>query len=143
MAIDPQLEKVIGNVTDTEKQISEKMKGKCDRPWLDFHVIQKVGKFDYAGVHQLFTRAKSNDEYVTKRKQKNTRVKDLQTAKLSGDYLAALERDHRMRTRSRVRTFVHAEVTATDANGSNDGIIRKNTIDWLGRILTEDGDEQP
>lgn len=140
MAIDPQMEKVISYIVETEKDIAQKQRGNGQRPWLDFHTVKRVGKFDFPGVHEIFQRNRSNDDYVSKRSKADTKAKDLQTAKLSGDYLAALERDHRMRLRSRIRTFVHAQVTMPDANGTADGVIRKNTIDWLGRILAEEGE---
>ncbi len=138
MAIDQQLEKVINYMVTTEKTISEKLRANSDRPWLDFEPVQKAGKFDFSKIHQIFTRQASNNEYVSKRQDDQALAKDIQTAKLSGDYLAALERDHRLRTRSRVRTFVHAGVVSASANGDAQGPLRRNTLDWLGRVLTED-----
>lgn len=141
MAIDPQLEKVVQYMVKTENTISEKLRANGDRPWLDFEPVKSAGKFDFDAIHQIFSRKASNNEYVTKRQDDKSLAKDLQTAKLSADYLAGLERDHRARTRSRVRTFVHAGVVATASNGNAQGPLRRNTLDWLGRILTEDSSE--
>jgi hypothetical protein len=58
----------------------------------------------------------------------------MQTAKLSADFLAGLERDYRMRTRSRVRMFVHGGNRAS-ANGLAIGPLARNT-DWLSRKMT-------
>lgn len=142
MAIDPQLEKVVQYLITTENTISTKLRANSDRPWVDFETVKRAGKFDFSALHQIFDRQASNNEYVSKRQNDKTQAKDLQTAKLSGDYLAALERDHRARTRSRIRTFVHGGVVATASNGNAQGPLRRNTLDWLGRILTEDS-EQP
>lgn len=141
MAIDPQLEKVVQYMVKTENTISEKLRANSDRPWMDFEPVQRAGKFDFSAIHQIFTRQVSNNEYVSKRQNDKTLAKDIQTAKLSADYLAALERDHRARTRSRVRTFVHAGVVSTASNGNAQGPLRRNTLDWLGRILAEDSSE--
>jgi hypothetical protein len=65
-----------------------------------------------------------------------TKIKDLQTSKLSSDYLAAMERDVRARRRSRVRSFVHSEITLPAANGEETGALTRNTMGWLTNIMS-------
>jgi hypothetical protein len=144
--IDPQLEQsVVPYMIQTEKRISEKMKAGGDRPWLDFadyKGLTPAGKFDFAKLHENFNRKSATDDYASKRKQRDAQVKDIQTSKLSIDFLSGCERDWRMRTRSRVRMFVHAEVTSPAALGDSAGPLRKNTIDWMSNIMVEEPDKQ-
>lgn len=136
MAVDPQLEKIITSIVTAEGLIGPGIFGAGQRPWFNFADVQKVGKFDYAGIHALFTRDSSNDTYAKARQSATTTSKEIQTAKLSADYLAGMERDYRMRTRSRVRMFVHGGNRAV-ANGSAKGPVKVNSIDWLSRMLAE------
>jgi hypothetical protein len=136
MAIDPRLELVVKYLISTQDKIGDGTFGTGQRPWLNFDTIGKVGQFDFAGVAALFTRNDSNDAYVSGRSEKKTRSMDLQSAKISADYLAGVQRDYLMRTRSRIRTVVHGGNRAK-ANGLPAGPIQRNTIDWLGRILAE------
>jgi hypothetical protein len=137
MAIDKQMETVVQDMVSTEKAIAEACEKSGDRPWLNFENVQVVGKFDFSGVHDLFTRDQSNDDYARFRTQPDTKSKDIQTCKLSADFLASCERDYRMRTRSRVRMLVHGAVVSPQAMGDSEGPLRRNTLDWLGRILAE------
>lgn len=136
MAIDPQLEKIVSYLVTTEDKVGQGTFGSGQRPWVNFSDIQKVGKFDSAGLAKLFTRQSSNDAYVKARSEKSATSGDLQTAKLASDYLAGMQRDYMMRTRSRIRTIVHAGNRAK-ANGMDQGPLRRNSIDWLSRIVTE------
>lgn len=138
MAIDPQLDKVISSMTSCQKEAGTACKSDGDRPWLNFSDIKKVGKFDFSGVHDLFNRNSSNDEYARLKQSGSSQVKDIQTAKLSADFLAGCERDYRARTRSRIRTLVHGSVVSPVAMGESTGPLRRNTIDWLGRIMVEE-----
>lgn len=137
MAIDPQLNKIISYIQGVEIQISHGMFGAAGRPWMNFNTVQVVGQFDYAGIQQLFNRNAANNEYGTLAGQQDAKSRSLSTAKLSGDYLAGLERDYRARTRSRIRSIVHCGNRAA-ANGLSQGPLRRNSIEWLGRVLAED-----
>ena len=144
--IDPQLEQsVVPYMIQTEKSISEKMKAGGDRPWLDFaeyEGLTPAGKFEFDKLHENFNRRAATDDYASKRKVRDTQVKDIQTSKLSIDFLAGCERDWRMRTRSRVRLFVHAEVAGPAGMGENTGPLRKNTVDWMANIMVEEPDKE-
>lgn len=135
--IDPQMSKIVNYLGGVESDIATGMFGATGRPWMNFAEVQVVGKFDYAGLHALFTRVGSNTEYADLRSQREAQSKNLQTAKLSGDYLAGLERDYRMRQRTRIRCIVHAGNRAM-ANSSSEGPLYRNSIGWLGRMLSED-----
>lgn len=136
MPVDPQLEKVVGYLVATEEKIADGTFAKGRRPWLDFEPVKKAGKFDLAAQHEIFDRSASNDAYANARTQPDAKLKQAQTAKLSIDLLAGMERDHKMRIRSRVRMLVHGGVRATH-HGDDAGPIRRNMIDWQSRILSE------
>lgn len=137
MAIDPQFEKVVNYLIDVSKKIADGSTTSWSRPWINFQSITAIGKFDFAGLHELFTRKASNDSYGVKRSSADALAKDIQSSKLSGDYLAGWERDYRMRTRSRVRMFAHV-ASLMSTNGTDSGPLVRNSRDWLNRIMTED-----
>jgi hypothetical protein len=137
VAIDPQLEKVVSSMAKAEAAIAAKGAKGGDRPWLDFHDISPTGKFNFAGLHGLFDRKVSNDAYAKLRENPNAVSKDIQTAKLSADFLAGTERDYRMRQRSRVRVFVHGLARAA-VHGNAAGPLTKHSVGWLSRALTDD-----
>jgi len=137
MAIDPQMEKLVDYLVSKSEKISKGTFGSEGRPWLNFDDLDEVEQFDFEALHELFSRNSSNDEYGSLRIENEAEAKDLQTAKLSADFLAGFERDVRMRRRSRVRMFIHGGSRAA-ANGQSVGPLRVNTIDWLTRILSEE-----
>lgn len=137
MAIDAQMQKIVKNMESVSQKISTASQKNGDRPWMNFTDVEKAGKFEFDKVHKLFDRTQSNTDYARLKTQKGAESKELQTSKLSGDFLAGCERDYRMRTRSRVRMFVHASVVLPEANTSPDGPLEQNTIGWLGRVLSE------
>jgi hypothetical protein len=143
--IDPQLEeKLVPYLQAAEKKIAEASTTGGSRVWIDFseNGLTPAGQFDFATIHENFNRQKATDDYESKRVQRDTLVKDIQTSKLSIDFLAGCERDWRARTRSRVRMFVHSSVSAAMAMSQNNGPLRRNTVDWLGRIMLEEPEKE-
>ena len=136
MGMDDNLTKVIDCVKSTETKISAGIFNTGRRPWLDFADLDAIGKFDFPNLHGLFNRDQANQDVLDARDQPDTEAKEIQTAKLSIDILAGLERDHRMRTRSRIRMFVHGGLRAS-IQGDAAGPLQRNTVDWLGRIMGE------
>jgi hypothetical protein len=134
MGVDPQLQKIVSYLVSAEDKVAKGTFGAGQRPWVNFSDVKKAGKFDYAALHELFDRSASNDAYAKGTTDATTPGKDMQTAKLSADFLAGFERDYRMRTRSRIRMMVHGGNRAA-ANGLGNGPLRRNT-DWLARVLT-------
>ena len=138
MAMDSQFQPIIEYLMEAMKKVAEASRANGDRPWVNFGPVAKVGKFEFERLHdELFTRSDSNDNYAQLKTDSEAKMKDVQTAKLSADFLAGCERDYRMRTRSRVRMLVHAEVVSAGAYGADTGPLRRNTLDWLGRIDAE------
>ena len=136
MGADPQLAKVVDYLVATEKKVADGTFGKARRPWLDFEDVEKAGKFDLEKQHKIFDRDASNTAYVKAHTEPDARLKEARTAKLSIDLLAGMDRDHKMRIRSRVRMMVHGGVRAKSL-GDDKGPIRRNMIDWQTRILSE------
>lgn len=137
MAIDAQMQKVVKDIMKMQAKVAQECRAQHKRPWLNFADVNEAGQFDFVAVHKIFTRKASNDEYVSLHADPKAKAKDLQTAKLSHDFLAQCERDYRARTRSRVRTMVHAAVMSTESTSKPEGSLQRNTLDWMGRILTE------
>ena len=139
--IEPQLEeKVIPYLQAAEKKIAEASTADGNRVWIDFSEkgLTPAGQFDFETIHENFNRREATDYYESQRVLLSSVVKDIQTSKLSIDFLAGCERDWRARTRSRVRMFVHSSVSAAMAMSKNNGPLRRNTVDWLGRIELEE-----
>lgn len=141
--IDPQLEEVVvPYLQSVQERIVDAAKKGGDRPWVDFAEppLEAAGKFDFAKLHENFKREASTNDYEARRIQEDVTVAQLQTSKLSVDFLAGCERDWRARTRSRVRSFVHSVALASSL-AEDTGPLRRNTIDWLGRIMLEEPDK--
>jgi hypothetical protein len=134
--IDPQMEKLVDYLVEREAKIAAAVTEGGERPWVDFKDIVEAGKFEYDKIHEIFNRNRSNDEYAVLRQDGKASNKDLATAKLSGDWLGSRELCQRARTRSRVRNIVHG-MNRHAADGTDEGSLRRNTIQWLGRILGE------
>jgi hypothetical protein len=137
MAIDPQFNKVVQYLVGAENGVASGTFGSGQRPWVNFSQVARVGKFDYKGIDDIFTRKALDDGYTAKRQDKGTLSKDIQTDKLSADYLAGCCRDYKMRTRSRIRMLIHGGNRAA-ANGTATGPLLMNSIEWLSRIANED-----
>lgn len=133
MAIDSQLEKIVEDLKDKMADVSPGIGGTELRPWLNYADVQEVAKFDFDGYVELFNRRQSNDDYATARQSDSAVAKDIAVPKLSADILAGFQRDHMMRTRSRIRMFAHVAARAK-FNGTGEGPLRRNTIDFLNRI---------
>ena len=136
MTLDPNMEKIVDKMQEQCETAGNGMFGDADRKWFDFRDLTKVGKFEFEKIHTLFSRDKSNEEYLKLRKNAQAKMGDLQTAKISAEYLSALERDFRMRHRSRIRNFVHAGIRMY-AKGQDAGPLRKQALDWLPPIQKE------
>jgi hypothetical protein len=138
MNVAEKFEKLIPKLVTLFRIIAEETRRGGNRPWMDFFEDgTQVGKFDFAGIHKLFERMDANNEYQADGIKDDTELKDMQTLKLSADFLAGMERDYRMRTRSRIRMFVHAGVLLPAANGTDAGALRQNTTYWMNNIQAE------
>jgi hypothetical protein len=124
-------------MTKAEAAIASKGAKGGDRPWMDFQDVAVAGKFDLKALHSLFSRQTSNRAYTQLRENPAAISKDIQTAKLSADFLAGTERDYRMRQRSRVRMFVHGLARAA-VHGNAAGPLTTHSVGWLSRAITDD-----
>jgi hypothetical protein len=136
MPADPTLDKIIGSLVAAETAISAGIL-KGNRPWVDFQEISPVDKFDYSGLHSLFSRESLETAYAKLVSSPDATSKEVQTAKLSVDVLAGIERDWRMRQRSRVRLLVHACARAK-VYGNKAGPLMQHSVGWMSRILVDD-----
>ena len=138
MTCDPNLSRIIDSMQAQCESIYKGMFVSGDRPWMDFRDLEIVGKFEFDKVHELFNRDKANEEYLKLRQASAGKAKifEVQTAKLSVEYLATLERDYRMRHRSRIRNFVHAGVRMK-AKSLDSGPLRVQALNWLDSLQKE------
>ena len=138
MGIDAGFETFMSSLTNYRNDVSTALQGDQKRPWMNFQWKNKAGQFEWDNLHKLFDRQSLNDSYQVLKAAQDTKAKDVITIKLEADYLGACERDYKMRIRSRIRSFIHSGVAAAYSEGSNDGPIRRQAMDWLTRIQTED-----
>jgi hypothetical protein len=144
MAIDPQLHKVISALAASQKEAAGSALASTRRSWMDFQDIKVVGKFDLEGQHALFDRGFSNDQYAKAVLQQQAdadedgaKVKSVQSTKISADLLGGMERDYKMRVRSRIRMFAHGMNRAA-GNNLVSGPLQGNTIGFLTRLEQEE-----
>ena len=102
------------------------------RQWLNYKAAGGGGKFDFPTLVTVFSRIGVNTDYVGYAAV-SSMAKDIQVTKLGGDVLAGLERDYRLRTRSRIRSIIHTAVRAK-VNGLPAGPLTLSTIGFLSRI---------
>lgn len=142
-SLDSQFEKIIAHLQKAETAIAAGMQT-SKRPWLDYQELGAKGKFDVSNKGRptyadLFLRTSSEGNYVKLIGSADGIEKEAQASKHQADFLAGLERDFRARQRSRIRTFAHGAALAR-AQGLDGGPLRRNTTQWIGRMLTEDQD---
>ena len=137
MRPDPNLEPVIDNVLEQQKGVSDALCGDGGRPWLNFKALGAKGKFDFEALHKALNRDASNKDYIDARQDPESKGADVALAKLSIDFLGGIERDTRMRQRTRIRMLSHSCARARGAS-DKDGPIRRNTIDWMERVFMKE-----
>lgn len=133
MAVPEQLTKVIQYLQTFRKQVSDAaLTPDGSRPWMDFKDVQEAGQFDFPSLQKIFDVAKADDDYANARATEG-RTRDVQTAKIGANLLMGLNRDFRQRTRSPIRSFIHA---AARALGDEDpkGALRLHSLGWLERL---------
>lgn len=140
MSIDRQFQKLISYLVNQQKLVGRSALENEDRPWQDFNELLDVDRFDFESIAQIFDREAANSRYEELHTNGNP-AKDVQVLKHCADVLAGFERDYRMRTRTRVRMFVHAAGRSA-AHGLAAGPLRRNTVDYVTRLLGEDKKEK-
>jgi hypothetical protein len=135
MSIDPKLQAVLKEVSSTLEQSWKGEMGEDLRPWLNFSGITESGKFDFDALLDIFDRKKLSDDYAKARSNPESLSRDVWIPKASSDWLAGFQRDHMMRTRSRIRFVAHAAVRYK-ANSTAEGPLTVNLLSWLTRLET-------
>lgn len=135
--IDEQFQMVIDYLIKQQKASGNALLNGGARTWQDFVEVEDVDRFDFKEQAKIFSRSAANNQYETLHANGTGLVKEVQAVKQSSDVLAGLERDYRMRTRTRVRMFVHS-ANRNSGNGLAHGPLKVNTIGYIGSILGED-----
>ena len=133
MAVNEKVEALIQELRDTSDGAWKGMVAEDLRPWFNFSGIEEAGKFDIDTLRQIFDRNKLNDDYLKVRQEDEPKAKDVWVAKIQGDLLAGFQRDHFMRTRSRVRLMMHG-AARHKSNGQEEGPLTVNTVNLINRL---------
>ena len=143
--MDKKFEKLIETLIEHQKNVSD---GEFDqsqpRPWLnlssdtmDTPVFEKTEE----ALKDSLSRDEIENNYITASNNPDAKSNELALPKLQGDFLAAVERDMRMKFRSRIRQFAHSGARAA-GNGNTKGPIRRRTLDYHSRIYLKAEDRQ-
>lgn len=135
--IDEQFQTVIDYLIKQQKASGNALLNGGARTWQDFVEVADVDRFDFEKQATIFSREKANALYETLHAKDTGLAKEVQAVKQSSDVLAGLERDFRMRTRTRIRMFVHS-ANRNAGNGLAKGPLKVNTIGYVTRLLGED-----
>jgi len=136
-SIDEQFQNVINYLIQQQKVSGAALLEGGARTWQDFVEVADVDRFDFAKQATIFSRAKANAQYESLHAKDTGLAKEVQAVKQSADVLAGLERDFRMRTRTRIRMFIHS-ANRNYGNGLAKGPLKVNTIGYVTRLLGED-----
>jgi len=137
MAIDNQFEDLVNALISAQSAVSDGTRDGGQRRWMDYLEIKEAGQFDLDAIAEIFSRAGLNDTFSKLMGTDGARVKEFHASKLSNDFMAGMERDHVARVRSRVATIMHG-ASRSRANGKSTGPLRRNTIDFITRVVDED-----
>jgi len=141
VAIDKDFENFIEKLITAQADVADRAANGAQRRWLDFKEIKEAGQFDEAALKAVFSRQGLNDTFGTLLSEDSRQVKEFQTVKLANDFMAGMERDHAARVRSRIAMFMHGTSRAR-SNGQDMGPLRRNTLDFMVRLLDEDDKTQ-
>lgn len=138
MAISKQFEKVVKDLMAFRGKVGLMVEN-FDRPWMDFAALGMEGNFDFESLQDVFDITDAENDYA-KSRQDGGLTKNMQTAKLSADWVAQFGRDFRYRKRSRIRRFVHAALRAQGDKEAN-GPLCLHSQGWMQRLLGGDAPE--
>ena len=145
LELDKTFEGVIDYAVERQQDAADAMSKQTEgRPWLNFDgeelEAQATEKAE-TELHTVFSRDAVNETYVSARQNAEAKSRETALAKLSGDFMAACERDKRMQWRSRIRIFAHA-ASRCAGNGAKSGPLRKSTVDFLQRIIMKSREKE-
>jgi len=119
----------LNNLVMSSRRAGISLKAKARALWYSLSGSEPtdiVDGFDHAAIAAAFDRSQEEVDYE-KALTTPSSFKAAQAAKLQNDTLAALERDTRMRHRSRVRMMAHA-VAKTTTHGLADGPVSRGIL---------------
>jgi hypothetical protein len=150
--INEYFQKLIEYLVEHEKKVGEAAETQSagkPRPWMDFSqdplsVKAEKKAENEDGLHPVFSREDSglNQEYIDARSNDKSKTNEVAVSKLSGDFMAAMERDKRMQWRGRIRMVAHAAARRA-GNGLDKGPLRRHTLDYLSRIFLKAEEKKP
>jgi len=146
--LDKKFEKLIEGVVKVEKKKADAAHQQSEpKPWMNFAsddipADQRPSeKKEKELEDNTFDRTEANSAYMSARADKEAKSQDAALPKLTGDFFGACVRDKRMQWRSRIRQMAHS-FSADAGNGENTGPLRRNTIDYLQRIILKAREEK-
>lgn len=146
--LDKKFEKLIEGVVKVEKKKADAAHQQGEpKPWMNFAsddipADQRPGeKKEKELEDNTFDRTQANEKYMEARGNEDAKSQDAALAKIAGDFFGACVRDKRVQWRSRIRQMAHS-FAADAGNGENTGPLRRNTIDYLQRIILKAREEK-
>ena len=115
------LGKRLSNLRDSSSEVADETIERGTPLWLKVNDGKTLDGFDSNKISETFSRAEAAQEYL-KAIKPDGKLSDAQSIKQQSDMLAAMERDLRMRYRSRVRMFAHGAARIKSA-GVGGGIF--------------------
>ena len=116
-------QEVLDALQASSKKFSQGMRGKKQLGWMLGEDDTRPGKFDFEKIQALFDRSQAAEQFAEVMENSPNSVRQQQAvAKNQSDYLSGLERDYRMRHRSRIRYLAH-EAAAKLVAGDDRGVL--------------------
>ena len=117
----------LSNLRDSSAKVSAGIIDEGAAPWLTINGEDTLSGFDNDKIGKAFDRTDASREYLETIGPEG-KLSDAENVKQESDMLSAMEREFRMRYRSRVRMFAHAAArvrTAGEGGGIFDTIARQ------------------
>jgi hypothetical protein len=140
LRIDENLQNLIKYLQQQETKTADALsKQSTGRAWFNFSEEplsgeQRTATSNEKELHDTFNRDEANQDYVEARQNPDAKSREVALAKTAGDYLAAFERDGRMRRRTRIRMMAHSAARAK-GQGSTAGALQRDIMDFLSRMF--------
>ena len=143
--LDETFESLIEYLVAHEKEVSDSIPNTEPRPWMNFSgndLKTKAEEKTEEALHDVFDRESVNQAYVSARSNNEAKANEVAVPKLSGDFMASMERDKRAQWRSRIRSVAHA-LGRRAGNGDDSGPLRRHTVDFVSRIFLKAEEKKP
>lgn len=138
VVVDKTFEQVLQRLVSHAGAASSQMLASGDVPWCGLAENNEIiDGFDHDAISTVFSRAGTAKIYADALTPNTGSYRDAQAAKVQGDVLSALERDTRMRHRSRVRMMAHG-LSRQVTHGLGAGPISGNILQYA-KLLIDSG----